>query len=74
MAMCCTAQPKIVVSSDRSLQDYVTAKILMSGNSDEDFIVLDSGLSESYMKHAQKNKFVSQMKWFCQKSIQGCVT
>jgi hypothetical protein len=31
---------KNVVSTDTSLQDYATAKILLSGNSDEDFITL----------------------------------
>jgi hypothetical protein len=31
---------KNVVSSDTSLQDYATVKILLSGNSDEDFITL----------------------------------
>jgi hypothetical protein len=31
---------KNVVSGDTSLQDYATAKILLSGNSDEDFITL----------------------------------
>jgi hypothetical protein len=31
---------KNVVSSDTSLQDYATVKILLSGNSDKDFITL----------------------------------
>lgn len=59
---------KNVVSSDTSLQDYATAKILLSGNCDEDFITLrqwfEGKLNEA---HAQKNKSVTQMKWFCQK-------